>query len=117
MPIHDISDLTRTIRTKTVLCGCGCWVWTGATDRYGYASSKIKGRTVITHRYVFERAHQPLGDLTVDHLCDRHRLCLNPAHMEAVTRAENSVRANQRRWHDLPPDRSACTVSTEDKPT
>ena len=38
-------------------------------------------------------------DATIDHLCKGHRHCMNPEHMEVVTRTENSVRANERR-HD-----------------
>lgn len=103
-------DLTRTVRTRVHVCGCGCWVWQGSTDRYGYAGFKLRGKRVLVHRYTFEFAHGPLDDdMTIDHLCDRHRACVNPAHMEAVSRSENSVRANRRRWHEADPDRSACT--------
>ena len=109
----EIADFTRTVRVKTRQCGCGCYVWTGSTDFSGYAKTKFKGRTVMTHRYVYEKFVGPLGDLTVDHLCDRHRLCLNPAHMEAVTRSENSTRANRRRWHEGDPDTSTCSLTRE----
>lgn len=105
----DPSDLTRTVRTNIHVCGCGCWVWTGSTDSSGYAKFKLRARTVPVHRYVYEFYFEELGDLTVDHLCDRHRNCLNPSHFEAVTRTENSVRANKRRFHDDEPDRSLCT--------
>lgn len=106
----DIDDLTRTVRTKTARCDCGCWVWTGTLDRYGYAGVKMKGKRVLVHRYVFELVNEPLGELTVDHLCDRHRNCINPDHMEAVSRTENSVRANQRRFHDSPADHTQCSI-------
>ena len=108
----EISDLTRTVRTKTTPCGCGCWVWTGALDRSGYATAKIKGQQVSVHRYVHDRLIGPIdGDLTVDHLCDRHRSCINPAHFELVTRSENSRRANHRRFYQTS-DSSACTITT-----
>jgi hypothetical protein len=105
--------LTRTVRTKITVCGCGCWVWTGSTDTSGYAKFKLRGKTVVLHRYVWEFFTDLTldgYDSTIDHLCDRHRACLNPDHMEVVTRSINSTRANDRRWHDADPDRSLCTV-------
>jgi hypothetical protein len=111
----ELDDLTRTVRSKAYVCGCGCWVWTGALDRYGYAGVKMHGKRVLVHRYVFEHAYDcDLGDETVDHLCDRHRNCINPHHMEAVTRSLNSTRANARRWHEGDADRSACTPDPSD---
>lgn len=109
-----LDGLTRTVRSKVHVCGCGCWVWTGSLDRYGYAGFKFKGKRVLVHRYVFETVHDTLlGDLTVDHLCDRHRNCVNPTHMESVTRTENSERANHRRFHEGEVDRSACTQPSD----
>lgn len=110
----DLDDLTRTVRTNIHICGCGCWVWTGSVDTHGYAKVKMRNRTIVCHRYVYEHYLGELGDLTVDHLCDRHRNCLNPAHFEAVPLSENSIRANQRRFHDAPPDRSMCDDPTPD---
>ena len=73
-----------------------CWIWTGAgtkdPDGYGYAT--VAGRRVTTaHRAMYERVHGPVPrHLDVDHLC-RVKLCVNPAHGEAVTRAVNLARA------------------------
>jgi hypothetical protein len=54
------------------------------------------GRTRYSHRVAYESAKGriPPG-LTVDHLCFNKR-CINPAHLEAVTRAENTHRAQVR---------------------
>lgn len=109
-----ISDLTRTVRTKIHACGCGCWVWTGSVNAHGYAKAKLRGSTFLVHRYTYEKVFGPLDeDATIDHLCDRHRNCVNPAHMEPVSRSENSTRASSRRWHEGEPDRSACTEPEE----
>lgn len=96
---YDLNDLTRNFRTKLTVCECGCWLFDGKNlDRYGYAKFKIRGKTVIGHRYAYEAMVGPITDgLTVDHLCDRHRNCCNPAHMELVTSLENTLRANARR--------------------
>jgi hypothetical protein len=110
----DPTDLTRTVRTNITICGCTCWVWTGSCDTSGYAKFKLRGKTTVAHRYVWNHYNpsSPLSgyDDTVDHTCDRHRNCLNPDHMERVSRSTNSTRANQRRWHDADPDRASCTV-------
>lgn len=110
----ELTDLTRLVRTKVHLCGCGCWVWTGSVDSSGYAKMKMKNRTIPVHIYVFEFFYGPQpddDDWTIDHLCDRHRNCVNPEHMESVLRGENSRRANYRRWHAEAPDRTACTIT------
>jgi hypothetical protein len=56
---------------------------------------------MYVHRYVYEFFVRPIrGGLTIDHLCTGHRNCMNPDHMEQVTRSTNSKRANHRRWHE-----------------
>ena len=115
MPEHSPTELTRTVRTNITVCSCGCWVWMGSLDTSGYAKAKIKGRTTVLHRYVWDKFNpdRPLTgyDDTIDHTCDRHRACLNPDHMEPVTRSTNSTRANERRWRNNDRDRSQCSVT------
>ena len=66
-----------------------CWVWTGAHMNKGYGTFSIDGRNVRVHRWVYEQLVGliPTG-LVLDHLC-RRRDCVNPAHLEPVTNAEN----------------------------
>lgn len=72
----------------------GCWVWTAFRTRQGYGSAWLPGVGVIgAHRAMYLAAIGPIPDgLTLDHLC-RNRACINPAHLEPVTRLENVRRA------------------------
>ena len=104
----DPASLTRNFRTKVTVCDCGCsggsggtpcWLFS-ATDRYGYAQFTIRAKKVLGHRYAYEQLVGEIpDDHDLDHTCDRHRNCVNPAHLEPVLKAENARRANDRRWH------------------
>lgn len=71
----------------------GCWLWAGARDAYGYGAAT--GHTKA-HRLVYEALVGPIPrGLTIDHLC-RVRACVNPTHLEPVTRGENVLRGESR---------------------
>lgn len=81
----------------------GCVLWTGCLNSRGYGCFSFggKGKTVLAHRWVYEHFVGPIpAGLTIDHLC-RVRRCVNPAHMEPVSVAEN----NRRGWS--PPAKNA----------
>lgn len=69
----------------------GCWIWTGATSG-GYGHVRLLGELKMAHRlsYEMDKGPIPLG-LELDHLC-RVPCCVNPAHLEPVTTAENTRR-------------------------
>lgn len=72
----------------------GCWNWTGATSWGGYGRVGVPGarRTQNAHRAYYEAARGPVAPgLDLDHLC-RNRQCVNPDHLEPVTRAVNAHR-------------------------
>ncbi len=79
----------------------GCWIWTACRNDAGYGviliGSKVKGcerRATLAHRWAYESLAGPIPEgLCIDHLC-RVRCCVNPAHMEPVTLAENLRRGD-----------------------
>lgn len=79
-----------------------CWVWRGLVGRWGYGRFyPSSDHGVMAHRFSYESVNGPIPDgLTLDHLC-RITSCVNPAHLEPVTVAENLARG------DAPPARNA----------
>lgn len=77
--------------------GKGCWLWPGSLRSAGYAQVKWQGRPTLAHRVAYELLVGPIPDgLELDHTCNVVR-CVNPAHMEPVTHAENRRRSQERR--------------------
>lgn len=72
--------------------GTGCCYWTAGTNTRGYGKANLNGKPVMAHRVAYQLFVGPIPDgLTIDHLC-RVRGCVNPLHLEPVTRRENTLR-------------------------
>jgi hypothetical protein len=91
------SRLPQRFWSKTSIQADGCWRWVAATTR-GYGSYRHNNRLTQAHRAAYTVLVGPIpgtspAGLTVDHLC-RNRSCVNPAHMELVSRGENTMRGD-----------------------
>jgi len=76
----------------------GCWKLRGTLTANGYTLILVNGRATFGHRFSWEYFNGkkfPAGKDS-DHLC-RHRWCVNPDHIEPVTRSENTLRGA--RWN------------------
>jgi len=70
----------------------GCWLWTGYVSANGYGWFRTGRRLHAAHRWLFEIERGIVAPwLDLDHLC-RVRNCVNPDHLEPVTRSENNRR-------------------------
>lgn len=90
-----------------------CWLWTGSKinnrgKRYphivyptchGYdPPSAEKQRRTSPYRIVYQEVFGPIPQgLTVDHICF-NPLCCNPAHLQLLTRSQNSARKRPETW-------------------
>ena len=91
----------------------GCWVFTGKAHNgkgYGIIARGRRGEGIAyVHRVVYEALVGPIPEgLTLDHLCHndsdcpggascQHRRCVNPAHLEPVSRGLNVMRGEHPR--------------------
>lgn len=71
-----------------------CWIWQARTHKgYGVYGGRV------AHREAYKRLVGPVPEgLELDHLC-RRPACVNPAHLEPVTRDENVRRRVAVRTH------------------
>lgn len=81
-----------------------CWLWARPhSNGYGYIT--VNGKKYLAHRLSYVWANGPVPEgLELDHLC-RVRSCVNPAHLEAVTSKENTLRG---KVSALRPERTHC---------
>lgn len=86
-----------------------CWEWTAALA-FGYGRFRVADKIVQAHRWTWEHLVGEIPEgLDLDHLC-RNRKCVNPDHLEPVSRQVNLARGASatkthcRRGHTLTSD-------------
>lgn len=85
----DKQALLNRIADKYFVGDGGCWEWTAQKCWGGYARIRAYGAMRVAHRVLYELLVGPVPTgLDLDHLC-RNRGCVNPEHLEPVTRKEN----------------------------
>lgn len=91
----DVLAATAKDRLTYTVAESGCWLWTGTLNRWGYGKTSYRSVHISAHRlsYLLSKGQIPEG-LQIDHLCGV-RNCINPAHLEAVTPLENTLRARK----------------------
>lgn len=86
-----------------------CHHWTMSLTQYGYGKVKYNGKTIGAHIVAWWLARGRWPEEELDHLCHTsdpdciggveclHRRCINPNHLEEVSRIENVKRRESRR--------------------
>jgi len=91
--LKDVGDFALKVEVTDT-----CWLWRGTLDTKGYGRFKTHigagSPKQAAHRWLYKQVVGPVADeLDMDHLCKVHN-CVNPDHLEPVTRAENIRRGN-----------------------
>lgn len=95
--LSKTATVTERFLDKVFIDPAGCWVWIGATTMLGlhknFPYGNFAGRQA--HRISWELFKGPIPKgLEMDHLC-KVTNCVNPEHLEPVTRLENVRRSSR----------------------
>lgn len=97
---RQLRPLTERLFSRLIIDpDTGCLIWTGGGTADGYGQIRIggrKGRKELVHRVMYRMFVDEIPEgMQLDHVETRgcvSRRCASPAHLEAVTSAENTRR-------------------------
>lgn len=78
-----------------VLFTVDCWEWQASKNNSRYGTFGIGNqKTTMAHRFSYELFNGKIPDgLEINHLC-KNTSCVNPGHLEVVTRQQNVLKSN-----------------------
>lgn len=89
--LRDVLPLATRFWLKVYQRG-DCWEWRGPISVHGYGVFNDTSNNLYAHRMAYEMAKGTIpANMEIDHLC-RHRWCVRPSHLEAVSHSENLLR-------------------------
>lgn len=101
IPEELSAQVLERLKFEVVRAPSGCLRWLGPHSSKGYGAISVDGKTYPVHRVAYVAANGPIPNgLEVDHVFTngcRHRDCINPDHLEAVTHQENIRRMKHSR--------------------
>jgi hypothetical protein len=98
LAINSDAQVYERFIKKVEIAPNGCWNWTGSLIRgYGNFNTSSKGKYAHRFSYEVHKGRSISEGLDIDHLCLNPK-CVNPDHLEPVTRAENT----KRQWRNTP---------------
>jgi hypothetical protein len=84
-----MSDIERLKARISVDANSGCWIWDRPDNKQGYGRFSFGGRRYLAHRAAFILLRGGIAPgMVLDHTC-RNPICVNPAHLEAVSQVVN----------------------------
>jgi len=88
-----IEELKQRLMSSFTKTG-DCWNWDKALNTCGYGQTTYQNKPYRAHRLMYELFVGEIPkDLELDHLCN-NRKCVNPSHLEPVTRRDNMLRSS-----------------------
>ena len=94
MPKNDGLSYIERYLSRIQISNSGCWEWTAGKSSTGYAMFHWDNATRGAYKFIYEFFNGKINpDQEMDHLC-KNKVCVNPKHLEAVTRRENCLRGS-----------------------
>ena len=91
------------IETETNAQGCHL-VTSHKLNEDGYFRKNVNGVLTMYHRHIYEAEVGEIPEAhEVDHMC-RNRSCINPEHLQTLTRTEHLVKTNTERYEERKAD-------------